>query len=163
MEDTLLGVSFRDADEFHSVENKKKMSSGIPLTDEDRYPWLMAIHNYMKDLHNEGKSGVVTCSALKKSYRQILLTGSDISTRDQKTNSDIESLVFVLLNGSKDIILSRMSQRLGHFMPSSLLESQLATLELPDNTERCIQVSIDNDVEGITDEIIKRISEITDS
>lgn len=112
---------------------------------------------YIVSLHNEGRSGVVTCSALKKSYRQILVTGSDIST-NQNINSNIKSLVFVLLVGSKDTILSRMSKRQGHFMPASLLESQLATLELPDNTERCIQVSIDNDVDGITDEILSRTS-----
>ncbi|SES43722.1 gluconokinase [Actinokineospora terrae] len=109
-----LQVPLAEADEFHPAANIAKMSAGTPLTDEDRWPWLDAIADWIRErAHNGG--GVVTCSALKRSYRDLL--GRD------------ERVFFVHLNGSRELLADRMRGRSGHFMPVSLLDSQLADLE----------------------------------
>lgn len=115
-----LGWPFRDADEFHPPANVAKMSKSIPLTDEDRWPWLAAIRAYMEETQAKGGSAVVTCSALKEIYREKLLQH--------------EAWVkFVHVHGDPAIIRARMQGRKGHFMPTTLLDSQLAILELPKN------------------------------
>ncbi|XP_062580070.1 probable gluconokinase [Saccostrea cucullata] len=144
-----LGLPFRDADEFHSKENKEKMSNGIPLTDQDRLPWLLAINKYMKGLSKEGKSGVVTCSALKKVYRDVLVNGCS-------SEDPIPDILFVLLHGDRAVIQGRLNSRFGHFMPPSLLDSQLATLEIPTIDEKCIQVDIKVPPAEIVDQIIEK-------
>ncbi|XP_056021889.1 probable gluconokinase isoform X1 [Ostrea edulis] len=146
-----LGLPFRDADEFHSMENKKKMSQGIALTDQDRRPWLLAIYKYMRRLSKEGNSGVVTCSALRKSYRDILVNGCISEEREP-----IPEIVFVLLHGSRAVLQNRLDSRSGHFMPTSLLDSQLATLEIPTSDEKCVQVDISMSPDKVMDQIIER-------
>ena len=109
-----LGVPYAEADEFHSPENIAKMSSGTPLTDEDRWPWLRSIAAWIHD--HESGGGVVTSSALKRVYRDLLRQGND-------------GVRFVHLDGSRELIAERLAHRSGHFMPPSLLDSQFADLE----------------------------------
>jgi len=108
-----LGVEYAEADNFHSPENIAKMSAGTPLTDEDRWPWLRSIAEWIRE--HEKTGGVVTSSALKREYRDLLRTGGDTW--------------FLHLNGSHELIAGRLASRKGHFMPASLLDSQLAALE----------------------------------
>src|SRR5258708_3282081 len=114
-----LGVGFRDADEFHPAANVAKMSAGTPLTDEDRWPWLDAIGAALAEAGREGRGIVVGCSALKRIYRDRLRAAAH------------RPIVFVHLTGSRETLETRMLTRKGHFMPASLLASQLATLEPP--------------------------------
>lgn len=115
-----LGWPFRDADEFHSAANIAKMATGIPLDDDDRRPWLAAIRAYIDERAAKGENAIVTCSALKESYRQVLADGRP-------------EVKLVHLAGRFGLILDRLSHRAGHFMKADMLESQFATLELPTN------------------------------
>ncbi|QWF79112.1 gluconokinase [Amycolatopsis sp. CA-230715] len=108
-----LGVDYAEADTFHPRANIDKMSSGVPLTDEDRWPWLHAIADWIREHQETG--GVVTSSALKRSYRDVLRTGGAVA--------------FLHLDGPRELLAERMKTRSGHFMPVSLLDSQLGTLE----------------------------------
>ncbi len=108
-----FGWSMAEADDFHSEANRKKMAAGIPLTDEDRAPWLLTLRDW---IDAQDGSVILTCSALKFAYREVLRTAD-------------ARVVFLHLNGSKETIGPRMATRTGHFMPPSLLDSQLATLE----------------------------------
>ncbi|HET6503928.1 MAG TPA: gluconokinase [Amycolatopsis sp.] len=108
-----LGVDYAEADSFHPAANIAKMSAGVPLTDEDRGPWLESIARWIGEHQETG--GVVSSSALKRRYRDILRTGGD--------------LWLLHLDGPKQVIADRMRHRTGHFMPVSLLDSQLADLE----------------------------------
>jgi gluconokinase len=138
-----LGWSFRDADEFHPPSNVAKMSSGVPLVDEDRWPWLDAIGAALKAARGTGI--VVTCSALKRIYR------------DRIRNAAGRKVTFILLDGPKALLAERIGNRRGHFMPPSLLDSQLATLERPTPDEGALTVSIeptpDRIVEAIAGEL----------
>lgn len=109
-----LGLEYADADDFHPPANKAKMHSGVPLTDEDRRPWLDAIGTWLAD--HDVAGGVVTCSALKRAYRDRLRRHAPRAR-------------FVHLHGDRELIAQRIEGRHGHFMPGSLLASQLATLE----------------------------------
>lgn len=108
-----LGVEYAEADTFHPRANIEKMSSGVPLTDEDRAPWLEAIAVWIREHQETG--GVVTSSALKRRYRDVLRSGGDVW--------------FIHLDGDRETLAERMKTRKGHFMPVSLLDSQLADLE----------------------------------
>ena len=129
-----LGVPYRDGDDLHPKSNVDKMSAGIPLTDDDRAPWLALVGHELAAAH-EGY--MVGCSALKRSYR------------DQIRNAAGGEVVFLHLNGSRDVIAARMSQRTGHFMPTSLIESQFATLEPLIPEEHGIVVDIDQPIEAL--------------
>lgn len=133
-----LGGQFLDGDSFHPATNIAKMSAGTPLTDEDRWPWLETIGREM--VSRSGKA-VGACSALKRVYRETIRRAAG------------EAVLFIYLNGSRDLIESRMNARTGHFMPPSLLESQFATLEVPDDDELAISV----DISGTADEIVAAI------
>jgi gluconokinase len=109
-----LGVPYAEADAFHSPANVAKMAAGVPLDDDDRLPWLDAIGAWAF-AHRAG-GGVVSCSALKRSYRDRLRAAAP-------------GLLFLHLSGDRELIAGRMAARAGHFMPASLLDSQLATLE----------------------------------
>ena len=139
-----LGVPFRDADGFHPRANVEKMSAGIPLTDEDRWPWLDAIAAAIRSTPPSGGI-VVSCSALRKVYRERILRAAG------------RPVTFVHLDGTKEMIAPRMATRTGHFMPLSLLDSQLATLEPPTADEPAISVSIDQPPEAIIDTILSRL------
>lgn len=120
-----LGLPFVEGDALHPPENVAKMSKGTPLTDEDRWPWLVRVGQALAE--PEG-GAVVSCSALKRVYRDTLRREAG------------DSVIFVHLHGTRALLLSRMQHRPGHFMPASLLDSQLATLETPGAGENAIPV-----------------------
>jgi gluconokinase len=137
-----LGVPFHDANEFHPAANVAKMSAGIPLTDEDRWPWLDAIGAALAKAGQEGHGIVVGSSALKRIYRDRLRAAAR------------RPLVFVHLTGSPATLAKRMNARKGHFMPPSLLDTQLATLEPPTPDEGAITVSVEQPVEKVVDAVL---------
>jgi gluconokinase len=138
-----LGWACAEADEFHPQSNIEKMSQGTPLQDEDRWPWLQEIQNWMTGQAQEGKSTVLTCSALKQSYRQLL--------------SQAEGRVlFLHLHGEAGLIGQRMQGREGHFMPPTLLPSQLATLE-PLTDEEIAAGSLRLDISKAPEELVRTI------
>jgi len=112
------GWAFAEGDDFHPQANKAKMAAGIALTDEDRLPWLDALHSVLAGWASEDRSGVLTCSALKQSYRERLTAG-------------IEGIRFVWLDPPQALLQERLARRTGHYMNPNLLSSQLATLEPP--------------------------------
>ena len=114
------GWHYAEGDDYHSEANKAKMHAGIPLNDEDRAPWLATLHEVLLGWYKSGESGVLTCSALKQSYRDLL--GEDLPHNAYR---------FVWLKVSRDVIAERLSHRAGHYMNPALLDSQLATLEPP--------------------------------
>lgn len=115
-----LGAVFEDADDFHPPSNKAKMSRGIPLTDEDRWPWYRILRDRILEMRNTGNSYVLACSALKESHRERLRGGDGA-----------EDFRFVHLKGSRRLIGERIAARKDHFMPPALLDSQFAALEEP--------------------------------
>jgi len=128
-----LGVPFADADDFHPPANIAKMSAGHPLDDRDRHPWLEAVGRWLAE-HPGG--GVISCSALKRTYRDQL----------RHHASEVE---FLLLEGSREVIAKRQAGRLDHFMPASLLASQLATLEPLEPDEHGVVIDVDQSVHDI--------------
>ncbi|TRY20293.1 gluconokinase [Tessaracoccus rhinocerotis] len=127
-----LGGDFVDGDALHPAANIAKMSRGIPLDDDDRGPWLQEVGARLELARAEGRTLVLGCSALKRSYRDVIRAGAP-------------ETVFVHLHGSRDLLWERMQVRPGHFMPASLLDSQLATLEMLEGEEhgRVFDVSAD--------------------
>jgi gluconokinase len=117
-----VGVEFVEGDQFHSAENVERMSRGVPLTDDDRAQWLRSIAARIREAKEAGAGLVISCSALKRSYRDILRAGA----------SDLR---LVFLKGDRALIAARLARRRGHFMPPALLESQFATLEEPSPDE----------------------------
>ena len=122
-----LGWRFADADEFHPAANIEKMRAGIPLTDDDRWPWLRAIGAWMDERVARDESAVVTCSALKRSYRDMLLHG-----RPQAR--------MVFLEPDRQVLTRRLAARHGHFFPEQLLSTQLADLEPPGPGEHVVTI-----------------------
>ncbi len=120
-----LNWLFADADDFHPAANIEKMHAGVPLTDEDRWPWLQAIAAWMDARIAVGESAVVACSALRRSYRDLLLAGRPAAR-------------LVFLSVDRERLRKRLAARHGHFFPQQLLDSQLATVELPGPDERAI-------------------------
>jgi carbohydrate kinase (thermoresistant glucokinase family) len=137
----LLGWELADADSFHSAADVRKMRSGIPLTDEDRRPWLRAIAAWIDAIRAAGRHGVVACSALKRSYREILI-------------GDRPDVRLVYLSGDFELIAHRMAMRHEHFMPLALLRSQFDTLEAPGPEEHPVIVSVDAPPNTITADIV---------
>jgi gluconokinase len=140
----LLRWELADADAFHPVANVQKMCSGIPLTDEDRWPWLRAIAAWIDDTRRAGRHGIVACSALKRSYRDIILG----------TRHDVR---LVYLKGNAALIGQRAAKRRGHFMPVALLPSQLDTLEEPGPDENPIVVYVDADPDAIAARLLAEL------
>jgi gluconokinase len=126
---TLMRWPFAEGDEFHSEANLAKMSSGQPLTDEDRWPWLRAIGEWMSQEIAAGRSGVVACSALRRAYRDLLREGRS-------------EVVFCHLVAVEDVVANRVGARRDHFMPPSLLHSQYDTLEPLEPDEPGVEVSV---------------------
>ncbi|WP_051722457.1 gluconokinase [Streptomyces albus] len=130
-----LGVPYAEADDFHPPANIEKMSAGIPLDDRDRAPWLDAIGAWA---HGRlGRGGVVSCSALKRAYRDRLRAAAP-------------GLFFLHLAGDRALIAQRLGQRRGHFMPGALLDSQFAALEPLGEDELGVTVTVTAEPEGIT-------------
>ncbi len=131
-----LRVPFGDADDFHPPANIEKMTAGHPLNDDDRYPWLDAIGEWLAARCADG--GVMSCSALKRKYRDQL-------------RRNCPDVIFLHLAGSPDVIGRRQASRPGHFMPASLLASQFETLELLQSDERGVTIDIDQDIDSIVE------------
>jgi len=140
-----FGWPFRDADSFHPPENVRKMSAGIPLDDDDRWPWLAAIAAWIDERRANGQHGIVTCSALKRRYRDRLLAGRD----------DVR---LVYLSGDIELIADRMGRRKNHFMPPALLESQFAALEEPAADENPLIVSIHTTPRRVAEQILAQLA-----
>ena len=121
-----LGWLFFDADDFHPPENICKMKSGVPLTDADRRDWLLSLNNLIANNENKGNRVVLACSALKSKYRSILIGAPPKPL----------PLHFIFLNISREVALTRLSSRKGHFMPASLVDSQFDILEAPATGDR---------------------------
>ncbi|WP_250492711.1 gluconokinase [Caballeronia sp. GAWG1-1] len=138
-----LQCPFTDGDAFHSAANKEKMHKGIPLTDDDRWPWLKTIRAAIEEKKRAGETAVFTCSSLKRSYRDILRDGD-------------KDVVFVYLQGTFDVLKERLQTRTGHFFEPSLLQSQLDTLEEPGEDEAIIE-SIELTPEQIVDNVIEKL------
>ena len=136
---------FAEADSFHPPANIARMRDGIPLTDEDRWPWLDAIAAWIDSVRAAGEHCVVACSALKRAYRARLAAG----------HHDVR---FVYLKGNYDLVAQRMSGRTGHYMPLSLLQSQFDALEEPDPAENAIVEPIEKPPEEIVAAIVARVS-----
>lgn len=141
-----LGWQYQEGDALHPPANVEKMKSGQPLTDDDRWPWLRKIAEKIDEWRAEGVSGVVTCSALKRAYRDIIIG----------RRPDV-ALIFP--KGSKQLIASRIAHRHGHFMPASLLDSQFAALEEPSPDENPIVVDISRTPDQIVDDVVERLRE----
>lgn len=140
------GWELLEGDDFHPPANIEKMKSGVPLTDDDRWPWLRAIAAAIDERRKRSESVVVACSALKRAYRDILVDGHD-------------DVVVVYLQGSSTLIAERIAARKHHFMPAKLLESQFAALEEPGPDERSIIVSVAPPPAEIVDTIMNRLRE----
>jgi gluconokinase len=146
-----LGVPFVEGDSLHPPANVKKMASGIPLTDDDRWPWLEAIGERMEVERTTGHGVVVACSALKRAYRDCLR---------KHVHGKIH---FFLLDGSRQLIGDRMKRRKGHFMPPALLDSQFATLERPAPDEHAVVLDISHKPAQLVEEAAKSITPETAS
>jgi carbohydrate kinase (thermoresistant glucokinase family) len=132
-----LRAPFLDGDQYHPPANKEKMRAGVPLTDDDRWPWLEALARALRDAAGRQGLAVGACSALKRTYRDFMIEKAG------------EPILFVLLDGPREIIAARIAARRHEFMPASLLDSQLATLERPGPGENAMIVSIVDPVETI--------------
>ncbi|MET0749060.1 MAG: gluconokinase [Rhizobium sp.] len=130
-------AGFIEGDALHPASNVEKMSKGIPLTDDDRWPWLDRIGAEIAAAIARGDGIVVSCSALKRVYR------------DRLRQEAGGPLFFVYLEGSRELLTERMGARIGHFMPASLLESQLLTLEVPTGEPGVVTVGINDSIDGI--------------
>ena len=137
-----LNWELQEGDDLHPPENVAKMSAGIPLDDEDRWPWLDAIAAWIRNKTERGEPGLVTCSALKRSYRDRL-RGPHV--------------VFVFLNGPAEVIEARMARREHHYMPLSLLHSQLATLEPPTSDENVLTINLAGTPEEEMAEVLRAL------
>jgi len=140
-----LGVDFIEGDEYHSAESVRKMAAGIPLTDDDRAQWLRSLAGRIREAKDAGAGVVITCSALKRSYRDILRAQAD-------------DLHFVFLKGDRALIAERLTNRRRHFMPPSLLESQLATLEEPSPDEHAWVCDITQSPKDLVASLVARAS-----
>lgn len=140
-----FGIPFIEGDKLHPQSNVDKMSEGTPLTDEDRWPWLDRVAAELKDSWQENGGAMAACSALKKAYR------------DRLRNEVGADLRFVFLEGSKELFNARMNERKHHFMPSSLLDSQFATLEEPSGEDDVITVNVDATPEEIIDAVAEKL------
>ncbi len=138
-----LGCEFIEGDELHPSANIAKMSAGIPLTDEDRWPWLQAIADLVAVREHEGTSTVVTCSALKKSYRDVL--------------RDAAPTFFVHLEAPFEVLQERMSHRTKHFMPTTLLRSQFDTLEPLEDDEAGAAVDVSPPLDEVVEEAVNAV------
>ncbi|MEO9239915.1 MAG: gluconokinase [Jatrophihabitantaceae bacterium] len=137
-----LGWDFEEGDDLHPAANVEKMAAGHPLDDDDRLPWLAKVAEWIAEHTAAGRPGVITCSALKRSYREVLRG---------------EHVVFVYLAGTREQIATRLAARHGHYMPASLLDSQFDALEPPAPEENSITVDIAASSSIESDEIISRL------
>jgi len=141
-----VGWAFLDADKFHPAGNVEKMRSGTPLTDDDRWPWFERIATEIDRRRAAGEPIVIACSALKHAYRKALI----------RRQSDVR---LVYLRGSRELIMSRLEQRKGHYFPANLLDSQFATLEEPQASELAVIADVDKSIEDVVEEITRKLDQ----
>jgi gluconokinase len=139
-----LGREYAEGDDFHPAGNVEKMHAGIPLTDEDRDPWLHALADWIGEHERSGRSVVLTCSALKRRYRDLLRAGHP-------------SVWFVHVSADAQVLRERVEQRTNHFMPASLLDSQLATLEPLQPDEPGVTVSAAGSPDAVVDQVLPAV------
>jgi carbohydrate kinase (thermoresistant glucokinase family) len=144
-----LDHPFLEGDRFHPPANIAKMRKGAPLDDDDRRPWLAALAAELDRFRRQGKGVVLTCSALRSSYRAILRGGHD----------DVD---FVFLDGAKALVQRRLAARSNHFMPPGLLDSQFAALEAPGGAEHALRIAVDGTPDAIVDAVLQRLRRVTD-
>lgn len=137
-----LGWDLAEGDDLHPAENVAKMAAGHPLTDDDRWPWLDRITEWVSTHTEAGTPGIITCSALRRVYRDRIAG---------------PGVVFVHLEGSRATLADRLHRRLDHFMPESLLDSQYATLEALEPDEQGIVINVDRGPRELADEIVERL------
>jgi gluconokinase len=140
-----LGVNFVEGDDYHTAVNVARMSSGVPLTDDDRAEWLRLLAARVREAKHSGAGLIVSCSALKRAYRDILRGAAS-------------ELRFIFLQGPRALLLERLASRHGHYMPPALLESQLETLEEPAPDERAWVCDIGESPENIVAALMARVS-----
>ena len=144
-----LHVPFLDGDGYHPEANVEKMRAGIPLDDADRWPWLERLAGALHEAANRKGASVGACSALKRAYREFLVEKAG------------EPITFVYLDGTREIIGERMARRHHEYMPTSLLDSQFATLETPDpETENVLVVPVTDSIEKITQTVTKSLGHL---
>ncbi|MFN2571874.1 MAG: gluconokinase [Gemmatimonadales bacterium] len=141
-----LHIEFLEGDHLHSAENVRRMAGGTPLTDKNRREWLLRIAARLREAHRAGQGLVVSSSALKRSYRDLLRAAGD------------KNVQFVYLAGDRALIAERLAKRHGHYMPPSLLDSQLATLEEPSPDEHAWVCDIHDTPETIVADLVSRAS-----
>lgn len=140
-----LGVDFVEGDQYHPAENVRRMKAGVPLTDKDRETWLLSLAGRLSEAKDAGNGLVLACSALKRSYRDVL-------------RAEAKDLRIVFLKGQRGLIAERLASRRGHFMPASLLESQLDTLEEPSPDENAWVCDITESPENLVATLVARAS-----
>jgi gluconokinase len=144
-----LHVPFLDGDGYHPPANVEKMRAGIPLVDEDRWPWLQSLAQALHEAADRKDAAVGACSALRRIYRDYLVEKAG------------EPILFVYLEGTKELIAARMARRQHEYMPASLLDSQFATLEIPDpETENVLIVPVTDSVDRITQTTVKALDHL---
>lgn len=139
-----FGWEFEEGDDLHPASNVAKMHAGHPLADADRWPWLEKVAEWIETQLDSGRNGVITCSALKRSYREVL----------NRRGTGVE---FVYLAGSVELVSARLAARHGHFMPASLLASQFADLEEPADDEPAIRIGIGPAPQRIVKQIVDEL------
>lgn len=140
-----LGIDFVEGDDYHSAENVQRMSREVPLSDDDRVRWLRSLAVRIREAKDAGTGLVMTCSALKRSYRDVL-------------RAQASELRFVFLRGPRALLAERLASRRGHFMPPSLLDSQLATLEEPSPDEHAWVCDIRESPQDLVAALVVRAS-----
>lgn len=135
-----LGMRYIEGDQYHSAVNLRKMAAGMPLTDEDRRDWLLTLQSHLRKAREADESVVLSCSALKRAYRDLLRAADP-------------HVCFIHLTGSRDAIAARMHQRTGHFMPPALLDSQLRDLEPPGPDEHAFSFDMEMPLEVLLEQI----------
>jgi gluconokinase len=145
-----LGWPFKDGDELHPAVNIAKMAGGVPLVDADRRPWLEACGQWLEDRRAEGRSSVLACSALKRSYRDVL-------------RAHVPDLRILHLDADRELLLQRIGHRTGHFFPGALLDAQLADLEPPQPGEDAIILPVTMSVPDLVEAAAKALTERSSS
>jgi gluconokinase len=140
-----LGWDLQEGDDLHPPANVAKMHAGHPLTDEDRWPWLDDVAAWIRAHTSTGRPGVITCSALRRIYR------------DRLRGEPPDDLVFVHVAGSRELLADRLRARTGHYMPAALLDSQFATLEEPGPDEDVVTVDAATTPDAMVTDVITRL------
>jgi carbohydrate kinase (thermoresistant glucokinase family) len=140
-----LGIPFSDGDDYHPLANKMKMAQGTPLDDEDRWPWLAEIGAALADTSDGAESRIIACSALKRRYRDLL-------------RNHAPDVVFIHLSGDPATLSARLAGREHEYMPSTLLQSQLATLEAPGTDEAHLVLDIGEDPDSLVDQVLAHLN-----